>query len=164
MFIPIRKYFKTTEPSLHLEEKLDFSDYSFTNFSLQQPVNVSLMIEAGMGVAKITLTLEAVFLTNCSRCLDEVQYEETIESNFKVMEEDLLDDMFEIPFTDEGTIDLFEMVYQEILVNAPNIFLCNDDCKGLCQRCGKKKEICTCVEEKQIDPRLAVLQQLLDKD
>jgi uncharacterized protein len=46
----------------------------------------------------------------------------------------------------------------------PLRFLCHDDCKGLCQRCGKNlnEGECDC-SKKEIDPRMAPLQKLLDE-
>jgi uncharacterized protein len=42
-------------------------------------------------------------------------------------------------------------------------FLCREDCKGLCARCGKNLNLGPCGCGKEIDPRFAVLEQLLDK-
>ena len=43
--------------------------------------------------------------------------------------------------------------------------LCSEDCKGLCPRCGAdlNQGPCSCVK-KDVDPRLAVLAKLLEKD
>ena len=56
--------------------------------------------------------------------------------------------------------DVLETVF--ILNNDPRS-LCRDDCKGLCDRCGANlnEGPCSCKAEK--DPRLAVLEQLLEK-
>ena len=43
-------------------------------------------------------------------------------------------------------------------------FLCSEDCKGLCSRCGADLNLGPCACGKEVDPRLAVLQQLLDSD
>ena len=41
--------------------------------------------------------------------------------------------------------------------------VCDEDCKGLCPKCGKNlnQGECGCVV-KEVDPRLAVLQKFLD--
>ncbi len=48
------------------------------------------------------------------------------------------------------------------LLGLDTSFLCREDCKGLCYRCGANlnEGKCSCTKEK--DPRLAVLEQLLD--
>ena len=41
-------------------------------------------------------------------------------------------------------------------------FLCQDDCKGLCPHCGVNLNHGSCNCKPDTDPRLAVLEQLLD--
>ena len=47
------------------------------------------------------------------------------------------------------TIDLTEMVRQEIILHFPSIQVCSESCKGLCQHCGKNLNTgtCDCKEE-----------------
>ena len=63
----------------------------------------------------------------------------------------------------DGVLDLEDTVRTDVLLELPGKVLCSEDCKGLCCQCGKNlnEGSCTC-EKKQIDPRLAVLSQLLD--
>ena len=64
-----------------------------------------------------------------------------------------INDMLDLQFYQTGT-DL----------EIPNALVCSEDCQGLCQFCGRPKaENCGC-EDKQIDPRLLVLKQLLQDD
>lgn len=51
------------------------------------------------------------------------------------------------------TIDLTEMVRQEILLHFPLISVCSKSCKGLCQTCGKNKNVeeCNCAPAQNDD-------------
>ena len=51
----------------------------------------------------------------------------------------------------------------DLLLALPTKHLCREDCRGLCPRCGKNlnEGLCGCREDK-VDPRLAVLAQLMD--
>ena len=53
---------------------------------------------------------------------------------------------------------------EQLEMEFPVRFLCREDCKGLCQRCGKNlnEGACDCTE-REIDPRLAPLQRILDQ-
>ena len=55
-----------------------------------------------------------------------------------------------------------DVLETSFILNTDSLFLCRDDCKGLCPRCGAdlNEGPCGCKPEK--DPRLAVLEQLLD--
>jgi uncharacterized protein len=57
---------------------------------------------------------------------------------------------------------LDEIVTEDVFLNLPAKFLCSDDCKGMCFKCGKDLNSGSCSCEKDIDPRLEALKQLLD--
>ena len=65
----------------------------------------------------------------------------------------------------EGAIDLNISANDAVLLGLPIKRLCSEDCRGLCQVCGKNlnEGECGCVVE-SIDPRLEVLRTLLDRD
>lgn len=66
----------------------------------------------------------------------------------------------------EGTLDLNldELLRQSILLALPLKPLCAEDCAGLCPKCGHglSQGPCACTDE-HTDPRLAVLQRLLEQ-
>lgn len=41
-------------------------------------------------------------------------------------------------------LDITEALYQEIVLNLPTSFLCKEDCKGLCPKCGADRNVCDC--------------------
>lgn len=67
-------------------------------------------------------------------------------------------------FSGEG-IDIMPLVRDTIFTAQPIRNLCRVDCRGLCPRCGAdlNQEDCGC-DRRSIDPRLAVLQDLLLTD
>ena len=62
-------------------------------------------------------------------------------------------------------IDIAPLVRDTILTAQPLRNLCRDDCRGLCPRCGAdlNQGDCGC-DRRSIDPRLAALAALLQKD
>ena len=68
-----------------------------------------------------------------------------------------------LEYTD-GMLDIDTPAAEEIVMSLPTRELCREDCKGLCPKCGKdlNEGDCGCVK-KEIDPRLAILQKLLEK-
>ena len=65
--------------------------------------------------------------------------------------------------TPDMKLDIDELVYAETVSNLPMKHLCREDCKGICQKCGKNlnEGECGC-PSKEIDPRLAALAELLN--
>ena len=51
-------------------------------------------------------------------------------------------------------IELDEMILDNLRLNLPVRFVCKEDCKGVCTKCGKNLnfEKCECVEERKPSP------------
>lgn len=83
------------------------------------------------------------------------QEEEGRESERELVREDL-----EFAYYEGDRIDLSDMVREQILLNESIKHLCSDDCKGICQRCGKdlNEGPCSCKEEHH-DKRWDVLKK-----
>jgi uncharacterized protein len=109
------------------------------------------------GMVKTQLRLE------CVRCLNPFVFPTTLE----------LAEMFRMPGTrtkpgaiyvvsEDGQLDLAPLIRELAWLAIPMKHLCDSECKGLCPHCGTNLnyEPCQC-EERHIDPRLAVLKELL---
>ena len=112
----------------------------------------------------------------CSRCLKRytepvsVSFdEEFVEAAPGKGESDAEEDAesgLTVSFSTDDEIDLTGPLRDNILLALPMKPLCREDCKGLCPRCGKdlNEGPCNCDRpDDKIDPRLAVLQDLLRK-
>ena len=113
----------------------------------------------GIYVAGSLITEHA---TECSRCLKNVSFEASIK----------LSELYGFPPSDEaefsisedGELDLAPLVRELIVLEQPSRILCQPDCVGLCPTCGADHNVESCLcEEDNLDPRLSVLQSLLDK-
>ena len=70
----------------------------------------------------------------------------------------------DIVLLENGEVDVGDLAYTAFLLAMDTKHLCSEDCKGLCPGCGVNlnREPCRC--KKQVDPRWAALEQLLDKN
>lgn len=71
-----------------------------------------------------------------------------------------------VSFYSGDEVDVKDVARDHILLALPLKPLCSEDCKGLCPRCGKdlNEGPCNCEGgEESVDPRLAVLKDLLRK-
>ena len=60
-------------------------------------------------------------------------------------------------------IDLDDILTTAVVLNMDSKLLCSEDCKGLCPKCGADLNLGPCDCKPEMDPRLAVLQQFLNK-
>ncbi len=96
----------------------------------------------------------------CYRCLDPVTQNVTLE----------LEELYlyppqrgaELVVDDTAILDLAPLLRDEALIVASRGWLCQADCKGLCQNCGTNLNHAACdCEVEETDPRLAQLKKLL---
>ena len=123
------------------------------------------------GYMHLTLTASVIYHTECARCLEPVsgnfavQLERTVAAEGTLTEEQLEENVDEYAVIENGKLDLDEAIREELLLSFPMRFLCREDCPGLCPKCGKPRREGDCgCPTKEIDPRLAVLKKLLDKN
>ena len=75
-------------------------------------------------------------------------------------------DIFKASLRDLGwrvneTIDIDELVREQVLLAVPERSLCQEDCKGLCPTCGADRNLKECgCESVEADPRWAALKNL----
>ena len=122
------------------------------------------------GYMRLSLKLTVPYVAECARCLDEVRgnfeedFERTVVTKGSVSDEQLDESVDEYAVLNEnGELDVDEEVVETVLLSFPKKILCDEECLGLCPKCGKrKKEGDGGSETKEIDPRWAVLKKLLD--
>jgi len=114
------------------------------------------------GVLNLEGSIEAELLCICDRCSGTFESTKTTQLHVTIVEEDDGDDP-EYFALEGDEIDLDEILSTCFILDMETKFLCDEDCKGLCSSCGKNLNLGPCECRKQIDPRFAVLEQLLDK-
>ena len=137
--------------------------------SFPSPMKVKGEITNTSGYMTMTLTVSVDYQAECARCLDKVtgcfslDLEKTVATKKQAenLEEKIVDDYCII---EDGFLDIDEPLKEQIEIEFPFRILCKDDCKGLCEKCGKNLNHgeCGCVK-KEIDPRLAPLQKILEQ-
>ncbi len=112
-------------------------------------------------------TISATVIGSCARCLEPVTFraDGEIEGFFVFSEEDTPDgleaDEFDIVAPD-GTIELSDCIRAALVFEIPAVLLCDDDCKGLCSRCGTNlnNDSCECSGQLNSDNPFSILQDI----
>ena len=118
---------------------------------------------------RVSGSLQTSVELRCDRCLGPVPTPVDVDfvANFvrpgdAVAEaKELHDEDLEVSVYDGDSVDLDELVREQILLALPARQLCRDDCRGLCPACRKNlnTESCDCARH-ETDPRWAALADL----
>lgn len=134
------------------------------------------------GFLKIDKVAPEVFVTGavsgdieqqCSRCLKDFTITIKSQINFvyhpaeeiiKEEHHELKDDELDTAFYKNDILDTDDLFREQLILDIPMKPLCSADCKGICPKCGAdlNATTCNCITS-EIDPRLAVLKQLIKR-
>lgn len=151
---------------------LDVIDFYGDKIYIVSPVDVKGKLHVIDYRLYIALEIMADMQANCNRCLEPFIYHfnssinaEIIHENLFEYEDDQIDD--DVIYYRDDIFDLGKLIKEHIIMNIPIKLVCDENCRGLCPKCGTKLEkgSCNCnhirSHDNDIDPRLAKLKKLL---
>ncbi len=102
------------------------------------------------------------YKTHCARCFADIEGEIDVFKEYDLVKktESENEDIIEVP---NGILDIRELADTVFYLELPFCVLCKEDCKGLCETCGKNlnEGPCTCKKSTGSNS-LADLKKLLD--
>ena len=138
-------------------------DVSFT-----APVRVKGCVTDNAGYMRLSLKAEIDYKSRCARCLEDIFGTFILEFNRVVAASGTLQDETkdEYVIVKNGFLDIDRELVEDLMLEFPTKLLCKEECAGLCPRCAKNLNLgpCDCPKKREIDPRLAILQKLLEND
>ncbi len=115
------------EEGLWLKENLDAKALKLESEELKfsGPIAVSAFVQKQDKDLFVEAEVESGLSLVCGRCLEPYAkpYHETLQ--------------MDVPIKDQPGVDVSDDIRQEIILTYPMNFMCQEDCKGLCQTCGK---------------------------
>jgi uncharacterized protein len=114
------------------------------------------------GVLTLRGTLTADMVCICDRCGREFDCAKTLKLEVPLAAELQNEENPDIFPLDGDWLDLSDVLETCFILDMETKFLCREDCAGLCDRCGANLNLGPCSCGAKLDPRLAVLGQLLD--
>lgn len=140
---------------------LSEASYPFTE---KDPVALTV---ANIGSREISITgkIHVILAVPCDRCLEEVPVEFSLDIDkvidFKKSDEDRINDLDETSYIDHSSLDVDQLVSNEILIHFPMKTLCRDDCKGICFKCGQNLNHGECgCDRESLDPRMSAIRDI----
>ena len=137
--------------------------------SFPSPMKVKGDITNTAGYMRMRLSMSVDYSTECARCLAPVTDSFSLDLEKTVATKEVLSDVDEDRLDDyaiieNGFLDMDEQLMEQLEMEFPVRILCKEDCRGLCQRCGKNlnEGECDC-DTREIDPRMEPLRRLLEQ-
>jgi uncharacterized protein len=164
LFLKVQELVSRQEP-VQLQGTLDTKEI-FRNspeYIPTGPLEFNLTARAADDRILVSGNLSSSVRMQCSRCLEPIdeKLEIPFEEQFRIVkdgDDELNDDDEAVPVQGEK-LNLEPFLAEELMVQMPYAPLCDEDCKGLCPKCGSNwnEQSCGC-DKVVIDPRLAALQ------
>lgn len=137
---------------------------------LSQPAEVKGNVKLGGDEVFVSGHVDTRAQLECDRCLKPVELPVSTDFALEYITgadyesssaAALSEEEMSVSVFDGDSIDVDELVKEQILLALPARTLCNDGCKGMCPECGIDLNTaeCSCAP-KEIDPRWAALKNL----
>ncbi len=134
-----------------------------TNFDLMLSRSEEIIFLKGIVRGSINL--------DCDRCLEK--FEHTLEEEFSltlspaISQQSLMKDLvlssddLEVGFYQEESIDLLQVLEEQLLLGIPIKRICSETCKGFCSQCGFNLNLhaCICPPPDNLDHPFSVLRK-----
>lgn len=164
MLFELKSVFQNDGEEKQVNYKLDIADIDIDGvFPFRTPIDVTATAKNRASLVNLTIRACFSYSRSCDRCSADFTRQMDMLFEHKLAQtlvDDGNDDYIETP---DFKLELDEIVISDILLSLPQKNLCREDCKGLCQNCGKNLNDgdCDC-DKRQIDPRLEILKQFID--
>jgi uncharacterized protein len=154
-------------------EPAKFPTLDSDEFAVAAPVHLVLDVHKDRDVYRVAGRVRTSLRLQCGRCLEP--FTVPIDSSFDLRylpqptgstheEHEIYEDDLTTSYYSDETLDLGELMREQLELALPMKPLCSEDCKGLCPECGTNLNKATCgCKPKWEDSRLAGLKSLLDK-
>ncbi len=165
MFLELEPIFNNIGEKLEFDYEMDLSALEIsTVFPFQKPVKIKGSVFNRAGVVWLSAEAKLEFDAPCDLCAQQTVTPLTIPVYHVLVTSLNNEENDELILLESFRFDLDELVTEDILLSLPSRHLCKEDCKGVCQYCGKNLNQDSCSCSAPLDPRLAVLRQLLDNN
>ena len=126
------------------------------------PAPVSGYVANVAGALELHGEIQATMACTCDRCMTSFETVKTLPVLVYLAETLTDEENSEIFLLENGSVDLEDIFTTVFLLDMESKIVCGEDCEGLCITCGANLNEGSCACKREVDPRLAALQQLLE--
>ena len=120
-----------------IDFSLDVEDCSFIDDGISGRATACGRITNHSGLILLNGEIKTNLTVSCARCGRDFVYSSPITLNAKITDKLANEDEDEFIIMQDFAIDTEDIVRTALILELPTRFLCDEDCKGLCAKCGK---------------------------
>ena len=170
MVIDVSSILKEFGGKISFDDKAEISDLNFGggDYRFKESLNVKGGISNTGGTLALRAEVSGVMETQCARCMKDIDVPIDFELSETLMRNDdgiVIPEDEDIIVFEGNTVSLDEIIENSFITNLSPRYLCSEDCKGLCPKCGAdlNEGDCGCVDD-DIDPRWAALADMIKNE
>lgn len=161
MIIDVSSILKELGGKINISGSVNVPCDEFSGVRIITPVEINGDITNNGKTLQICANGKCRGTTVCARCLKDIEviFDFDITEMLAQGEGQYDDDVYTF---EHDTVDLTELVINNLSMNMSGKYLCSEDCRGLCPKCGidLNESECGCDTE-VIDPRWAALADIM---
>lgn len=170
MLIDLSELLSVKDKSIDIQAEIEMNRFKskMADYPVSKKAHIMFhLTNIGKKMVRIEANFDITFIIPCDRCQDDVEYDMSIDVDKEVdlneSEQDRIESLDELNFIQKSSLDVEKLVYNEILVHLPMKVLCNDSCKGICNRCGANlnSQTCNC-DTTELDPRMSKIRDIFN--
>lgn len=165
MILNLQKIINAPGERMDFQFALDLSDVDFGGlYPVQNPVVVTGHVQNTAGMLNMEFEADTVLKSVCDRCMKPFDEPKTVRYACMLADELEDEENDDIILLENHAVDVGDLAKTIFILEMDTKTLCSEDCKGLCPGCGVDLNQGSCTCKKEVDPRLAVLAKLLEKE
>lgn len=130
------------------ELQMPFPFEEFHGENIKNKPEIQLILEnIGKGKALIKGKAVLEFILPCDRCLKPVETQVELDFEREVLAPELVtneETKEDQHFVDDYELDVEALLLEELQLSWPSKILCDEECKGICKKCGQNLNEGTC--------------------
>ena len=171
MLINLTDVFTSEGKVTQIQVDLEMETYTYQHVAYtitdKTPINLTFS-NAGNGKTHMEGSVKLTMMLSCDRCLKDVEQEFALSFTEDLLSPEAVDETAEEweegrDFMEGYSINIEDLISNEILINWPTKVLCSEACKGICKQCGKDLNEGDCGCDTFVpDPRMAVIKDIFN--
>lgn len=164
MFTALESLFNGGINRIEIDSTFDFTSVKYNGvFPFTTPVRLVGEITNKAGLVEIDAVASFDFTAPCDRCAAETKAHFDVPVKHSLVHTLNNENNDDYILVENMELDLEALTAEDIYLFMPSKYLCKEDCKGICAKCGTNLNEQSCQCKKEIDPRLEALLSFIDE-